>query len=239
MTIVPIEKWGKDHWSTFIYAERRAADCRGVLCIRNMRCDPLAHPGYTHEGACGDYPTRLVDDSVIERHDDWSCLEDAEHLGLLKMDGVKVELTNTGWVVASMARRRIALNRPYKKLNAAAAMYLRYNAQGDMDNYQRSSLRTWNQARTKRERLLNATLGLGELGEVQNIVKKWAYHGHDLDVGDIADELGDALYYIAIMAHELELKLSTVASMNAEKLRARYPDGFSEERSRDRLDEKE
>ena len=79
-------------------------------------------------------------------------------------------------------------------------------------------------------------LGLcGEAGEVADVVKKHKGHGHDLDEDKIVDELGDVLWYVAMMALAVnDIDLSAIAHENMQKLRARYPDGFSEERSRNR-----
>lgn len=71
-------------------------------------------------------------------------------------------------------------------------------------------------------------LGLGEAGEVQNLIKKHLYHGHDLDIAKVLDELGDVLWYIAVMAEVLGFDLSYVAELNVNKLKKRYPKGFSE-----------
>ena len=78
----------------------------------------------------------------------------------------------------------------------------------------------------------NAALGLnGESGEVADIVKKAIFQGHDLDKDHVAKELGDCLWYIAIGAKAIGYDLETVAQMNVDKLRARYPDGFTADRS--------
>lgn len=85
--------------------------------------------------------------------------------------------------------------------------------------------------------ILTMALGLtGEAGEVADIVKKWYSHGHPLDSDKILLELGDILWYIAGMATANGWTLRTVAEANLTKLRARYPKGFSTERSLDRLD---
>ena len=79
-----------------------------------------------------------------------------------------------------------------------------------------------------------AILGLGiagEAGEVADLIKKELGHGHPADVDKIAKELGDVLWYIATLANEYGLSLSDVASRNIVKLKERYPDGFSSERS--------
>lgn len=104
----------------------------------------------------------------------------------------------------------------------------------NFDEYQVGVLRTAGE--TGQRARLNAALGLGEAGEVQNIVKKEVYHGHPEDRMAILDELGDILYYVAWLAHEYNIKLSLVAQWNQDKLKRRYPDGFDKERSLHRND---
>jgi NTP pyrophosphatase (non-canonical NTP hydrolase) len=87
------------------------------------------------------------------------------------------------------------------------------------------------------ERLPTAALGLaGETGEFADAVKKAKYQGHDLDVADLANELGDIAWYVALACEALGLNLGDVLYENIEKLQRRYPDGFSAERSRNRAD---
>lgn len=75
-------------------------------------------------------------------------------------------------------------------------------------------------------------LGLtGEAGEVADIIKKELGHGHQRDAARVAKELGDVLWYIAALADEYGYSLATIATMNIDKLKARYPDGFESERS--------
>ena len=78
-----------------------------------------------------------------------------------------------------------------------------------------------------------SVLGLnGEAGEVADAVKKLNYHGHSISQSGLIEELGDALWYIASIAHDLEVSLSDVANVNMRKLWSRYPEGhFSKERS--------
>jgi NTP pyrophosphatase (non-canonical NTP hydrolase) len=87
--------------------------------------------------------------------------------------------------------------------------------------------------------LLVWSLGLaGEAGEFADMMKKHVGHGHPLNRDKAKKELGDVLWYLATLADGLGLRLSDVADSNIEKLRARYPDGFSSERSINRADEK-
>jgi len=87
------------------------------------------------------------------------------------------------------------------------------------------------------KRLAVAALGLaGEAGEVADHIKKAIGHGHELDRGELEDELGDVLWYIAEMCNTLDLSLARVAARNIEKLKRRYPVGFDAERSRNRVE---
>lgn len=80
-------------------------------------------------------------------------------------------------------------------------------------------------------------LGLvGEAGEVAELVKKQVGHGHDADVSKVRKELGDVLWYLAALATYYDLDLDDIAQGNIDKLRLRYPDGFSSEASKARID---
>ena len=84
--------------------------------------------------------------------------------------------------------------------------------------------------------VLYAAIGIcGEAGEVSELVKKYAYHGHAIDKDHLARELGDVLWYVSYMAHLFGYSLGEIMEMNQDKLAKRYPDGkFDEERSRNR-----
>jgi len=66
-------------------------------------------------------------------------------------------------------------------------------------------------------------LGLtGEAGEVANKVKKIIRDGSNKNdeklVSEIKAEIGDCLWYIAVLADDFNIKLSDIASTNIEKL---------------------
>lgn len=126
----------------------------------------------------------------------------------------------------------------------------------DFDTYQEWALSKMSDATSSDDvqRLLTAALGtMGESGELleemlpaiiaalavksssfADNVKKIAFHGHQITDelrAKLKKELGDTMWYIAIGAHALGLTLSDVAQGNVEKLDARYPNGFTPERS--------
>ncbi len=87
------------------------------------------------------------------------------------------------------------------------------------------------------ERYANFGMGLaGEAGEVCDYLKKVVFHGHELDKEKLAVELGDCLWYIATLANTAGISLEKVAEMNILKLKCRYPEGFSVDRSINRVE---
>ena len=78
---VPVEQFGKDHWSTFAYAECRAVDHDGWIERRHMR---------GHMAGWERYPTlvRNADGTVgqVPNHNDYHCLADLEAAGLLTFE---------------------------------------------------------------------------------------------------------------------------------------------------------
>lgn len=76
--------------------------------------------------------------------------------------------------------------------------------------------------------MLNGALGItGEAGEVADLIKKHVFHGHDLDRGEIVKELGDVCWYVALLASSIGVGLDEILERNIEKLKRRYPEGFS------------
>lgn len=102
------------------------------------------------------------------------------------------------------------------------------------NEYQRLAMRT---ATSKCHDMANAALGLtGEAGEVADEIKKFLFHGHPLNPEKVVKELGDVLWYVALMADLLNVSLDFVMEHNIEKLKRRYPDGFDPVRSVNRED---
>ncbi len=99
------------------------------------------------------------------------------------------------------------------------------------NDYQKAALRTASTLEPK-DLVLNGALGLnGEAGEVADHIKKHLFQGHELDKENLAKELGDICWYIAITAEGLGYDLESIMQMNIDKLRKRYPNGFEAERS--------
>ncbi len=87
---------------------------------------------------------------------------------------------------------------------------------------------------------LHAAMGLcTEAGEIQDHLKRVIFYGKPVDKVNLAEELGDILWYVALMAHELKLEISDIMEMNIDKLKIRFPEKFTEELAIDRNLDKE
>ena len=106
----------------------------------------------------------------------------------------------------------------------------------NVNEYQRLAMMTLNPELSKRDVLINSVMGLcGESGEAIDIIKKWMAHGHELDKDHLVKELGDIAWYLAEAATALDMDLEDILQANIEKLKKRYPEGFSSQKSRTRL----
>ena len=104
----------------------------------------------------------------------------------------------------------------------------KYKKVSDLDMYQKVALTT--AIYPREQAIIYPTLGLtGEAGEVANKVKKIIRDGSNTNddnlVSEIKSEIGDCLWYIAVLASDFNIKLSDIASANIEKLALRKSKG--------------
>lgn len=79
---------------------------------------------------------------------------------------------------------------------------------------------------------INASLGLsGEVGELNDLLKKAIFHGHPIETDHVKKEIGDIMWYIALMCESFGFDMCEIAQLNIDKLKARYPMGFNVEQS--------
>lgn len=83
--------------------------------------------------------------------------------------------------------------------------------------------------------VLNAALGLsGEVGELNDMLKKWVFHEKQLDTEHLKREIGDIYWYLALICDSFEFNLDEIMQINIDKLKARYPKGFDTYRANHR-----
>lgn len=106
----------------------------------------------------------------------------------------------------------------------------------NMNEYQKLAVRTMNLDLTHEETSLHALHGMcAEVGEVHGLYQKF-YQGHEMDAEHVMKEVGDLLWMIAEFCTVNGWKLGDVAQMNIDKLKARYPGGFTAEKSLNRVE---
>ena len=93
---------------------------------------------------------------------------------------------------------------------------------------------------TKIIRLLHASQGLAtEAGEFTDALKKHIFYGKELDLVNLAEEVGDILWYAALACNTLGVSLEEVMEKNIKKLQKRYPEKFTKENALTRNTEEE
>jgi NTP pyrophosphatase (non-canonical NTP hydrolase) len=89
-------------------------------------------------------------------------------------------------------------------------------------------------------RLLHVAMGLcTEAGEFMDAMKKHIYYGSKLDKINLVEESGDTMWYLAIAADVLQTTFAEIKELNIDKLKARFPEKFTQEHSEKRNLKKE
>lgn len=86
-----------------------------------------------------------------------------------------------------------------------------------------------------KERLIHACMGMQtETAEFTDALKKAIFYGKTLDVVNLKEEIGDLLWYVSIAMDELGTNYEHEMERVIEKLKARYPEKFTEEKAENR-----
>ena len=97
-----------------------------------------------------------------------------------------------------------------------------------MDKIQERALETWYEENHGLHfDFVPSTLGLvGEAGEFADLIKKLQFKpGAEISMSDLSNELGDVLYYVAILAHQIGFDLDAISRLNYQKLQDRELNG--------------
>lgn len=99
------------------------------------------------------------------------------------------------------------------------------------NEYQKLAARTIPEDMRASDMLRHALHGLAsEVGEVHGIFQK-TYQGHIIDEAHLKKEISDCQWFIAEFCTAMGWKLGDVMTLNINKLKCRYPEGFSADKS--------
>ena len=105
-----------------------------------------------------------------------------------------------------------------------------YNKSMTLDEYQQQALQTVLSTGDDFKDLLHWVLGInGESGEIAEKIKKIIRDKDSVisqdDKDELAKEIGDVLWYLAVFAHDLDIPLEDIAQANLDKLKSRQSRG--------------
>ncbi len=97
----------------------------------------------------------------------------------------------------------------------------------NLEEYQEACKKTAQKFEKKEEEIATWGLGIaGEAGDVASCIKKTVFHKNDVKEG-IKENLGDTMWYAAMICNFFGWKLEDVLEENIAKLKKRYPEGFT------------
>lgn len=100
-----------------------------------------------------------------------------------------------------------------------------------INEYQELARRTQNPELSPRDMIEHALWGLSaEVGEVCGLHQK-KHQGHPMNYVALRKEIGDCLWFIGELCDAYDFSMEKIAEENIAKLKRRYPDGFSAEKS--------
>ena len=230
-------------WQTEVYASTLEEACEVAQEMTNHDLDGVcrvvdtqpdeAQPVYTVEAMRGDngswnqiMPATSSSEAYAYAK---QCAEEARSAGEnnLKYRVVQTEATGlrvvegviTGDQIAKAAA--IGANLQWSKPSDLAEMSInahQLTVPLTLDQYQEQAKATAVYPEDKAREYLVAGLA-GEVGEVASLfAKHWRADQEWLDYSEVAAELGDVLWFVAMLADELDCDLSTVAQRNLDKL---------------------
>lgn len=75
---------------------------------------------------------------------------------------------------------------------------------------------------------LHCVIGMvTESGELADAFKKHIYYGKELDIINVAEEIGDTLWYIHNLCRLMDLDIEKIMQNNIDKLMKRFPEKFT------------
>lgn len=98
---------------------------------------------------------------------------------------------------------------------------------GNLKRYQELCKLTAKKFDTPEKEILTWGLGIaGEAGDVASCIKKTFAHDNDQKAG-IRENIGDMLWYAAMICNFFEWDMQEILDENIDKLKKRFPSGFT------------
>jgi len=80
--------------------------------------------------------------------------------------------------------------------------------------------------------LVHGAIGIStEAGEILDAVKKHVFYGKPIDPINMKEELGDVLWYMALIAEHCGFTFDEAMQSNVSKLQKRFPEKFTEDQA--------
>ena len=103
----------------------------------------------------------------------------------------------------------------------------KYNL-NNLREYQKLCKKTAERFKSKEKEIFTWGLGIaGEAGDVASCIKKTFAHKNNQEDG-IRENIGDTLWYAAMICNFFDWDLEEILEENIKKLKKRYPKGFNE-----------
>lgn len=105
------------------------------------------------------------------------------------------------------------------------------------DQYVRDAMRSLKEVPNFHYNLNHSLHGLSsEVGEIADIIKKHIIYEQPFNRSHMEEELGDLMWYIALMCYANGFSLEAIMQQNIAKLMKRYPEKFTPEAAAARAD---
>lgn len=126
---IPMVLWGKDHWTTLTYMETVMVECGGFQVgldprmrshrvhyrVMYQKCRRPKRPSPQYAGVVmrPEHSTILNDGQQVPNHDDWCCIQDIAHEGLLTIPvdhiqpKIELHLSEKGQVIVAKLRQHL------------------------------------------------------------------------------------------------------------------------------------
>ena len=99
----------------------------------------------------------------------------------------------------------------------------------ELNEYQKLCKLTARKAKSKEEDICNWGLGIaGEAGDIASCIKKLVFHKNTAIKNGIRENVGDMMWYTAMVCNTFGWDFQEVLEENIKKLKSRYPKGFTE-----------